>query len=91
MVLIVFWTIKILALAGVVFSIYSVFQPHQMLQILIKSFEWKMKWFGLVGAIQPGKNATNLTRIWSIVIALLFAAINYIFGNVVFIGYALKQ
>jgi len=90
MTLIAYWTIKVLAWAGIVFSIYSIVQPDRMLSFLIRSFEWRMKWCGLVGTVQPGKNALKFTRVWSIVIAFIFIGVNYIFGHIIFLASVLK-
>ncbi len=91
MILITYWVIKFLVWAGIVFSLYSVVQPELMLQFFVKSLMWKMKWLGLKGMVEPAKDARNITRIWSVVMALIFFAISYIFGKVFFLGYVLKS
>ena len=88
---IIYWSIKILAWLGIIFSLYSVARPNLMLRFFIKTFQWKMKWFGLKGTIEPTGNAEKLTRVWSVVMALIFFGINYVFGNIITIGYVLEK
>ncbi len=90
MAIVIFWVIKIFSWAGLIFSLYSVVQPGLMLKLYVKSIQFKLRWFGMEGQIRPGPQAQTLTRVWSVVTALIFAGLVYVFTYVVEIGYVLK-
>ncbi len=86
----IYWIMKIFAWAGLLFSIFSVFNPNLMLKFFVRSVQWKLKWLGLEGQIRPAANAEKMTRLWSAVLAAMFGVLAYIFTYIFFIGYALK-
>lgn len=85
---IIFWVIVISAWGGFLFSLFSIIKPGHMLRLFTKTLQLKMKWFGFEGDIRPARNASALTRLWSVVIAVLcalsptFLIIFYQLGNV---------
>ena len=91
MIVAMYFVIKFLAWAGLLFSIFSVFDPHLMLKFFVRSMQCKLKWFGLTGEIRPDVNAEKRTRLWSVVLALIFGALVYVFSYVIVLGYVLKQ
>ena len=88
--LVIYWTIKITAWCGLIFGVFSITKPKTMLNLIIKSFQWKMKWFGLESQVRPRSQARTITRIWGIVISLLSAYLLYIFTYVIGITYMIK-
>ena len=91
MAVVIYWGIKILLWGGLIFSLYSIFKPDQMLKLTVKAFECKMKWFGMKGHVEPAANAKDVTRIWSAVLVLIFIGIIYFLCNAITIGCVLKS
>lgn len=90
MIVAIYFVVKIFAWVGLAFSIFSIFNPHLMLKLFVRSIQWKLKWFGLEGEIRPAANAEKMTRLWSAVMTVVFGVLVYAFTYLIFIGYALK-
>lgn len=91
MALAIYWTMKIFAWTGIVFSLYSIIQPVLMQRLFLVTIRWKLKWFGFQGNVEPAANAAALTRLWSLFILMIFLGINYLFGNVITLNYVLQN
>lgn len=91
MIVVIYFVVKILVWGGLAFSIFSIFSPHFMLKLLVRSIQWKLKWFGMEGEIRPATNAKKITRLWSVVMVVVFGVLVYVFTYVIFLGYALRK
>ena len=90
MCVILYYVVKVVVWIGLIFSVFSVAKPDSMLNLTIKTIQWKLKWFGLEGQISPAHNARTAIRLWSAALALVFAFLVYVFTYILVIGYAIK-
>jgi hypothetical protein len=87
MEIMIYWIVKFFVGLGLIFCLYSCVQPKLMLNVLLWSMRRKLKLFAMEGEIRPASNALAVTRIWSIIFALIFAGLTYVFCSVVSIAY----
>lgn len=85
-----YWAIKILSWVGLIFSLFSIVKPQLMLKCILLAIQWNLILLGLQGEIKPKESALTITRIWSAVLAFLFALLIYIFTYVIMIAYEMK-
>lgn len=90
MQIIIYWMIKIVLWIGLLFCAYSAVCPNIMIQLLLKAFQLKMKWFGFKGNIEPGDNVKKITRLWSFAMVIIFAGLLYAFSWIFTIAYVME-
>ena len=91
MALTIYWTAKIFAWSGSIFSLYSLLRPQLLLRFFMVTLRRKMKCFGFKGTLEPTAHAFNIARLWSVVMAAIFFGIHYMFGNVITLSYVLLK
>ena len=77
-----YWTMNIMAWAGLIFFVFSVFNPDYLLKAIVRTVDWKLKLFGLQGRVFPADNARQITRVWAVVLSLVFAGIIYVYTTI---------
>ncbi len=86
----IYFFLKILFLAGLVFSVVGIFNPDLMTKFIIALSRWKLKLFGLEADLRPLPNIRSVMRVWSVVMAVIFGVLVYVLTSVIMLAYQMK-
>ena len=86
----IYWAIRILSWLGLIYFLYSIIRPQGLIQFIIKAAGWKMACFGFKIDIKTTPQTESRMRIWSLVMALVFAGLVYVFAEIIVLGYVIK-
>lgn len=90
MAVIVYWSIKILSWVGLVFCLYCVIRPEAMTGFIVRTASWKLSWFALRATIQTTAQTASRMRAVSVVMAVVFTGLIYVFTEIITPAYVIK-